>query len=78
VLALGARLVNANKAVYVAVLVWWIVWLWLDEPGTKTEAVNAAPERVYLESPASATDGNSTDTVGTAENLEEARESQSG
>jgi len=34
VLALGARLVNANKAVYVAALVWWIVWLWLDEPGT--------------------------------------------
>jgi hypothetical protein len=42
VLALGTKLVNANKAVYVAVLVWWIVWLWLDEPGTaKAETLPA-------------------------------------
>jgi hypothetical protein len=34
---------NANKAVYVAVLVWWIVWLWLDEPGAATET--AAEEK---------------------------------
>jgi hypothetical protein len=33
VLNLITNLLNANKAVYVAVLVWWIVWLWLDEPG---------------------------------------------
>jgi len=30
---LGARLVNGNKVVYLAVLVWWIVWFWMDEPG---------------------------------------------
>jgi hypothetical protein len=29
------QLVNANQAVYLAALLWWIVWLWLDEPGTK-------------------------------------------
>jgi len=34
VIALGNKLVNANKVVYIVVLVWWIVCLWLDEPGT--------------------------------------------
>jgi hypothetical protein len=29
-----ARLLNANKFVYLAALVWWIAWLWRDEPGT--------------------------------------------
>lgn len=32
VLDLIGKLVNANKVVYFAALVWWIVWLWLDEP----------------------------------------------
>ena len=27
------RLLNANKLVYIAALVWWIAWLWQDEPG---------------------------------------------
>jgi len=31
---LGARLVNGNKVVYLAVLVWWIIWFWMDEQGT--------------------------------------------
>jgi asparagine N-glycosylation enzyme membrane subunit Stt3 len=31
-LGLRDKLFNANSAIYVAVLVWWIVWLWLDEP----------------------------------------------
>ena len=35
VVALLTRLMNATKLVHVVVLVWWIVWLWLDEPGTK-------------------------------------------
>jgi hypothetical protein len=43
IVALGGRLVNANKAVYIAVLVWWIVWLWLDEPGTAAVAKDEAP-----------------------------------
>ena len=30
---LGSRLVNANKAIYLAVLIWWIFWLWHDENG---------------------------------------------
>lgn len=32
VIALGGKLVNANKVVYIAALIWWIVWLWFDEP----------------------------------------------
>jgi hypothetical protein len=34
IVALGNHLVNTNKGVYVAVLIWWLVWLWFDEPGT--------------------------------------------
>jgi len=34
VLNMITNILNASKMVSVAVLVWWIVWLWLDEPGT--------------------------------------------
>jgi hypothetical protein len=34
ILGLMGKLSNANRVVYIAVLLWWIVWLWLDEPGT--------------------------------------------
>jgi hypothetical protein len=43
VLNLGATLMNVNKGVYVAALVWWIVWLWLDEPN-KDEPNKDEPE----------------------------------
>jgi hypothetical protein len=50
VLGLGGKLVNANKVVFIAVLVWWIVWLWLDEPGAavQTPASVAAVETPSL------------------------------
>lgn len=32
-LSMRDNLVNANSVIYVAVLVWWIVCLWIDEPG---------------------------------------------
>jgi hypothetical protein len=32
VLALHDKLFNSSEAIYVAVLVWWIVCLWIDEP----------------------------------------------
>jgi len=38
VMHLQARLYSANNVVYFAVLVWWIAWLWVDEPGTASEA----------------------------------------
>jgi hypothetical protein len=31
-------LVNINQAIFVAVLIWWIVWMWLDEPGAAEQA----------------------------------------
>jgi hypothetical protein len=37
ILDLLGKLVNANKVVYLIALVWWIVWLWLDEPGAVQE-----------------------------------------
>ncbi|MGA7244254.1 MAG: hypothetical protein WBX19_13785, partial [Terracidiphilus sp.] len=33
VLGLQAKLLNTNSAVYLLVLIWWIVCLWIDEPG---------------------------------------------
>jgi hypothetical protein len=53
ILDLGAKLVNGNKAVYVVVLVWWIVCLWIDEPGTKAVGEPA----VEVESVGPETDG---------------------
>ena len=37
-LDLRDHLFNTNNAVYIAVLIWWIVWLWKDEPGTASPA----------------------------------------
>jgi hypothetical protein len=42
------KLINANSVVYLVVIVWWIVCLWMDEPGSRTnapddDAVIAAP-----------------------------------
>jgi hypothetical protein len=33
VMDLQGKIYNANSVVYLAVLVWWIVCLWIDEPG---------------------------------------------
>jgi hypothetical protein len=45
-MSLGGKLINANQVVYLAAAVWWIAWLWRDEPGT--EAVSASPTEVAL------------------------------
>jgi hypothetical protein len=50
VVGLRDKLFNANGALYVAVLVWWIVCLWVDEPGATVQADGAAPEPEYLAS----------------------------
>jgi hypothetical protein len=34
IVALIGNLANANQAVYLVALLWWIAWLWLDEPAT--------------------------------------------
>jgi hypothetical protein len=48
------KLQNANRVVYVAVLVWWIVCLWMDEPGAA--AVAAAQAEIADETLAQTTD----------------------
>jgi hypothetical protein len=42
-LDLRDKLFNAGGALYVAVLVWWIVCLWLNEPGSGVPAEPSAP-----------------------------------
>ena len=37
IVGLRDKLFNANGALYVAVLIWWIAWLWIDEPGAVAE-----------------------------------------
>lgn len=38
-------LFNTNDTVTIAVLIWWIVWLWLEEPGTEA-AAETTPQAV--------------------------------
>lgn len=43
VMALRDKLIHANNMVYLCVLAWWIVWLWLDEPGAATAEAAEIP-----------------------------------
>ncbi len=47
ILGLRDKLFNANGAVYIAVLIWWIVVLWIDEPGAAATE-HASPQPEYL------------------------------
>jgi hypothetical protein len=38
VVGLREKLFNANSGVYLVVLIWWIVCLWIDEPGSSSAA----------------------------------------
>jgi hypothetical protein len=40
ILAIRDKLFNANSAMYLAVAVWWIVWLWRDEPAQARASVD--------------------------------------
>ncbi|MGA8727298.1 MAG: hypothetical protein WB608_01000 [Terracidiphilus sp.] len=42
IVGLREKLFNANSAVYLLVLIWWIVCLWIDEPGTSSVAKDAS------------------------------------
>lgn len=57
ILGVLTNMVNANKAVYVAALIWWIIWLWRDEPGTPTAATATDPEADESAKAHSAEDG---------------------
>ncbi len=51
VLGLQAKLLNTNSAVYVLVLIWWIVCLWIDEPGAAVASTTdtKVPVHEYLD-----------------------------
>jgi hypothetical protein len=51
IVGLRDKLFNANGALYVAVLVWWIVCLWNDEPGTASATGRTSVEST-IEDPA--------------------------
>ncbi|MFZ0336589.1 MAG: hypothetical protein WAL45_01035 [Terracidiphilus sp.] len=40
IIGLMNKLDNANSMIFLVVLVWWIICLWIDEPGTKTAVVS--------------------------------------
>jgi hypothetical protein len=42
IMDLQTKFYDTNNAVYLAVLIWWIAWLWVDEPGGAATAVPAA------------------------------------
>jgi DNA segregation ATPase FtsK/SpoIIIE-like protein len=41
IMALGGKLINASQVVYLVAAVWWIAWLWRDEPGTEAASALA-------------------------------------
>ena len=57
VLGIQEKLYNANSVLFVAVLVWWIACLWIDEPGTETATAETA---------AASTDASMTEPDGTS------------
>jgi hypothetical protein len=52
------NLLNGNSAVYILVLIWWIISLWIDEPGSQNPAAVPVPAPIFdgedsvLDSPA--------------------------
>ncbi len=59
-IGLREKFYNANSALFFAVLVWWIVCLWMDEPGAmREEAQVSRVEPLVLDSSADDTDGSS-------------------
>lgn len=46
---LQEKLFNANSVVFLVVVIWWIVCLWIDEPGAKLTSIQAEPSLVEAE-----------------------------
>ena len=56
VIGIQDKLLNANSAVYVLVVIWWIVCLWRDEPAA-SDAGTASTNSIPAETPAGAETG---------------------
>jgi hypothetical protein len=46
IMGIGEKLSNTNSTIYVAILIWWIVCLWRDEPGRTVVAEAASAPKV--------------------------------
>jgi len=51
VMGLQEKFFNADSVVFLAALVWWIVCLWIDEPGSKASAAEQLPAAADGEAP---------------------------
>lgn len=51
VLGIQEKLYNANSLLFVAVLVWWIACLWINEPGTEIATAELAPVSANASTP---------------------------
>ncbi len=49
VVGLREKLFNANSVVYVLVLIWWIVCLWIDEPGAPSAGEEIPSREIAVE-----------------------------
>jgi hypothetical protein len=49
VIGIQEKLYNSNSAIFVAVVVWWIVCLWINEPGSQAPAAAIATEPASAE-----------------------------
>ncbi len=61
VLGLGDKLSNTNSTIYIGILIWWIVCLWRDEPGTtraaEADSAGEAKQAVVQPGPAAPAHG---------------------
>jgi hypothetical protein len=48
ILGLQGKLYNASSAMYLLALVWWIICLWINEPGSRTQATIPAESSAIL------------------------------
>ena len=67
VVNLQPKLSNANSTIYIAILIWWIVCLWRDEPGT-SRTPEAGQESLPATEPAEAVEPVSTESEPTSRN----------
>jgi hypothetical protein len=56
VMDLQTKFYNANSAIYLVVIIWWIVCLWIDEPGTASAAALPAEGAPAMEGEPSPTE----------------------
>ncbi|MGD0629116.1 MAG: hypothetical protein ABR987_07180, partial [Terracidiphilus sp.] len=74
IMGLRDKMFNANGAIYIAIVIWWIACLWIDEPGANAAEPpqNLTPKPEYVltedaEAAEQAADAEPIETPGAAE-----------